>query len=107
VSLFTSGPGQIIFYAVYLSTMFVAPVAAVIIRRRHSPALKARFPLGGTARARLSAVLIFLLIAILFGYAAIGLLPDWAYYLGLSLSLLGFAIWLWGQQTLGAITRLR
>ncbi len=81
--------------------MFVVPVAAVIIRRRHSPALKARFPLGGTARARLSAVLIFLLIAILFGYAAIGLLPDWAYYLGLSLSLLGFAIWLWGQQILG------
>jgi len=81
--------------------MFVVPVAVVIIRRRHSPALKARFPLGGTARGRLSGFLIVLLIAILSGYAAIGLLPDWAYYLGLSLSLLGIAIWLWGQQTLG------
>ena len=41
------------------------------------------------------------LVAVWVGYAGFGPLPDWTYYLGLSLSILGNAIWFWGHQTLG------
>ena len=41
------------------------------------------------------------LISVLFSYAGIATLPDWTYYLGLTLSILGAMLWFWGHQTLG------
>jgi len=103
VSIFLSVPGQILFYAVYVSIFLCSHSVLILVRLRHAPPTKAKFGLG--ARSILVAgSLVFwslVLVAILFGYAGFGLLPDWAYYLGLSLSILGNAIWFWGHQTLG------
>jgi protein-S-isoprenylcysteine O-methyltransferase Ste14 len=97
VQRFLSEFGQIVFYAVYLSILLFVPVAVATIRRRHAPSVKAKF---GTRLVGLW-ILSSIVIALWIGYSGIALLPDWAYFVGLSLSLLGFAIWLWGQHTLG------
>ena len=41
------------------------------------------------------------LVSAWLSYAGVGLLSDWTYYLGLSLSIVGNMIWLWGHRTLG------
>ncbi len=103
MQLFLSGLGQIVFYAVYLSISLFVPMTVVLIRRRHALPVKAKFAGGSKASSQPLFGIIFLIIlpALLFGYAGIGILPDWTYYLGLSLSLLGFTIWFLGQQALG------
>lgn len=97
MQLFLSGFGQIVFYAVYLSVFLFVPIIVAVIRRGHAASVKARF---GTPLVGLW-ILSSIVISLWFGYSGIALLPDWTYLLGLSLSLLGFALWLWGQQTLG------
>jgi protein-S-isoprenylcysteine O-methyltransferase Ste14 len=97
VQLFLSGFGQIVFYAVYLSILLFVPIAVASIRRGHAPSVKARF---GTRLVGLW-ILSSIVISLWIGYSEIALLPDLTYFLGLLLSLLGFAIWLWGQHTLG------
>jgi protein-S-isoprenylcysteine O-methyltransferase Ste14 len=97
VQLFLSGFGQTVFYVVYLSILLFVPIAVASIRRAHAPTVKAKF---GTRLAGLW-LISSIVISLWFGYSGIALLPDWTYFLGLPLSLLGIAIWLWGQQTLG------
>ena len=103
MSIFLAGPGQIVFYAVFFSIFLCSHSLLILSRIRHAPSPKAKF--GPGARSILVAGSLFLwslvLVSALFGYAGIGVLPDWTYYLGLSLSVLGNAIWFWGYQTLG------
>ncbi len=103
MSIFLSGPGQIVFYAVFFSVFLCSHSLLILSRIRHAPSPMAKF--GPGARSILVAGSLFLwslvLVSALFGYAGIGVLPDWTYYLGLSLSVLGNAIWFWGYQTLG------
>ncbi len=92
---FLSGLGQVVFYAV-LSVFIFLPVA--VVRARHGPPVKSK-----SGWDTLPPVLGFggLLVALWFGYTGIGLISDWAYYLGISLLLLGLAISSWGLQALG------
>src|SRR3989441_13253794 len=103
MSIFLSGPGQIVFYAVFFSIFLCSHSLLILTRIRHAPSQKAKF--GPGARSILVAGSLFLwslvLVSAWFGYAGIGVLPDWTYYLGLSLSILGNAIWFWGHQTFG------
>ncbi len=90
-------------WAVFFSIFLCSHSLLILSRIRHAPSPKAKF--GPGARSILVAGSLFLwslvLVSALFGYAGIGVLPDWTYYLGLSLSVLGNAIWFWGYQTLG------
>jgi protein-S-isoprenylcysteine O-methyltransferase Ste14 len=103
VSIFLSLPGQIVFYAVFFSIFLCSHSLLILTRIRRAPSTKAKF--GPGARSILLAGSLFLwslvLVSALFGYTGIGVLPDWTYYLGLSLSILGNGIWFWGYQTLG------
>lgn len=95
--LFLSGPGQVVFYSVAL-LFFLQPVARQLIVRRRMPPVKAKF---NSASAIFLLLLVYLFVVAWFGYAEIGLLADWAYYLGLSLAILANATYFWGLQSLG------
>jgi len=95
--VFLSGPGQVVFYSVAL-LFFLQPVARQLIVRRRMPPVKAKFK-GASAIFLL--LLVYLFVVAWFGYAEIGLLADWAYYLGLSLAILANATYFWGAQSLG------
>lgn len=91
MQLFLSSPGQIVFYVVYFSIFFCSHSLLILIRIRHVPVKKAKF--GPGARSIMVAGSLFLWLLVLvsawFSYTGIGPLPEWAYYLGLSLSVLG------------------
>src|SRR5260370_8772729 len=99
VSIFLSVPGQIIFYVVGLLLFFLQPVTRQLIVRRHMPPVKARF---NSASGVFLLLLVNLFVVALFGYAETGLLADWAYYLGLSLSILANATYFWVHQSLAS-----
>ena len=96
--VFLSGAGQVVFYSVGLLGFFLQPVARQLIVRRHLPPVKAKF---NGASAVFLLLLVNLFVVAWFGYAEIGLLADWAYYLGLSLAILANATYFWGAQSLG------
>ncbi len=95
--IFLSGPGQVVFYSVGL-LFFLQPVTRQLIARRHMPPVKAKF---NSASAVFLLLLVNLFVVAWLGYAGIGLLADWAYYLGLSLAILANATYFWGHQALG------
>ena len=95
--VFLSRPGQVVFYSVAL-LFFLQPVARQLIVRRRMPPVKAKF---NSASAIFLLLLVYLFVVAWFGYAEIGLLADWAYYLGLSLAILANATYFWGLQSLG------
>ncbi len=98
MAIFLTVPGQIIFYVVGLLLFFLQPVTKQLIVRRHMPRVKARF---NSASGVFLLLLVNLFVVAWFGYAEIGVLTDWAYYLGLSLSILANATYFWGHQSLG------
>lgn len=102
MSLFLSWPGQIVFYAVI--AVYIAVNAIVDANmQRHAPNLKVNPSMSSKISTSLGGLtlIIVILIALWLGYTEIGLLPDWAYILGLSLAFLGLAIIVWGKLTLG------
>jgi len=103
VSIFLSVPGQILFYTVYILIFLCSHSVLVLIRVRHAPPSKAKF--GPGARSILVAGSLFfwslVLVSAWLSYSGVGALPEWTYYLGLALSILGNGIWFWGYQTLG------
>lgn len=96
VQIFLSPYGQIVFYSVLLVLIF-QPLAIFLIRRRNTPRVKTRFRNASTV----GATVILIPVTLWFGYANIGRLADWAYYLGFLLSVLGNGLYFWGYQTLG------
>ena len=98
MSIFLSVPGQIIFYAVSYLLFLIQPITKELIRLGRKPPIKAKFNSATTAFLMLW---VNPLVAAWFGYAGIGLLSDWTYYLGLSLLVLGNATYFWGHQSLG------
>ncbi len=102
MSVFLSWPGQIVFYTIV--AVYIAVNAIIdVISQRHAPRLKTNPSISSKRSTSLGglALIIVILIALLFGYTGIGLLPDWSYYLGLSLAALGLAIIVWGKLILG------
>lgn len=96
MQLFLSAYGQIIFYLVLLVLVF-QPLAIFLTRRSHTPPVKTRFRNASIV----GATIILIPVTLWFGYTGTGLIPDWAYYLGFFLALLGNALYSWGYQTLG------
>jgi protein-S-isoprenylcysteine O-methyltransferase Ste14 len=99
--VFATGLGLVIFDATYFVWFASEIIGAALI-----PALRAR----GSARVRRdrgSRALILLtvggslIIALYFGYARLGQLPDWLFYPGIILMLLGIAIRQWAIAVLG------
>jgi protein-S-isoprenylcysteine O-methyltransferase Ste14 len=101
VSVFLSEPGQIVFYTV-LVVAFAIQLGIISIIRKRAPPLKTKSE-SKLSNPRIWGLNIPLGIAImlLFGYSEIGSLPDWSFYLGLSIGILGYALVYWGYWTLG------
>ena len=100
--MFLSEPGQIGFYAV-LALFFILTRTVLATTSRRARPLKAE-PTRAQKLSGLLNVLVLIfavLITPLFGYAGIAPLPDWTYFLGLSLFVLGLAIAPWAIRTLG------
>lgn len=95
--LFLSGPGQVLFYAASLGFL-LQPVTKELIARRHAPRVRTRF---NAASAVFAMLFVNVVVAAWLGYAQVGLLPDWTYYLGLALAILANAAYFWGHQSLG------
>ena len=96
MQLFLSWYGQILFYTILLVLIF-QPSVIFLTRRRHALPIKTRFRNASTT----GATVILIPITLWFGYEGIGLIADWAYYLGLLLSVLGNAVYFSGYHTLG------
>jgi protein-S-isoprenylcysteine O-methyltransferase Ste14 len=99
--VFASGLGLVVFDATYFVWFASELIGAALI-----PALRAR----GAARVRRdrgSRALILLtvggslLIALYFGYGGVGSLPDWVFYIGIFLMLLGIVLRQWAIAVLG------
>jgi protein-S-isoprenylcysteine O-methyltransferase len=99
--VFATGLGPAIFDATYFVWFASEIIGALLI-----PKLRGR----GTTRVRrdrgsaaliLLAVWISLGIALSFGYGGVGRLPDWVFYPGIFLMLLGVAIRQWAIAVLG------
>src|SRR2546426_9846131 len=92
IGLFATGPSSIIFYIVYSLWWIGELIGALLI-----PALRRR----GTTQVRrdrgsgaliVSSIFVAIFVAFGFGYSGIRQLPDWVYYPGIFLILLGIAI---------------
>ena len=100
-SLFASGLGLVIFDATYSIWIISELFGAVLIPKlRQRGAIRVRRDRGSGALVILT-VLLSISVAFAFGYNGIGMLPDWAYYLGISLMLLGIVLRQWAIAVLG------
>src|SRR5712692_5130664 len=101
VGLFASGSTSLVFYATYTLWFFSEAIGAWLI-----PSLRARSATR-VRRDRGSGALIFLSIfvsiavAFSFGYSGLAGLPDWTFYLGIFLILLGVLVRQWAIAVLG------
>src|SRR3989442_6808087 len=101
IGLFATGPSSIIFYIVYSLWWISELIGSMLI-----PALRRR----GTTQVRrdrgsgaliVSSIFVAIFVAFGFGYAGIGQLPDWVYYPGIFLMLLGIVITHYAITVLG------
>ena len=101
VGLFATGPTSLVFYVAYSVWFFGEAIGAWLI-----PALRRR----GTTRVRRdrgSGLLIFLgffvaiPVVLSFGYSGLAGLPDWTFYPGIFLILLGVLVRQWAIAVLG------
>ena len=100
-SLFATGLGLVIFDATYSIWIISELFGAVLIPKlRQRGAIRVRRDRGSGALVILT-VLLSISVAFAFGYNGIGMLPDWAYYLGISLMLLGIVLRQWAIAVLG------
>ena len=100
-SLFATGLGLVIFDATYSIWIISELFGAVLIPKlRQRGAIRVRRDRGSGALVILT-VFLSISVAFVFGYNGIGMLPDWAYYLGISLMLLGIVVRQWAIAVLG------
>ena len=99
--VFASGLGLVLFDATYFVWIASELFGAVLIPRlRGRGATKVRRDRGSMALI-LFTVWISLTVALYFGYGGIGALPDWLFYPGIFLMLLGVVIRQWAIAVLG------
>lgn len=99
--IFATGLGLIIFDTTYSIWIISELFGAVLIPKlRQRGATRVRRDRGSGALVILT-VFLSISIAFAFGYNGVGMLPDWAYYLGISLMLLGVVIRQWAIAVLG------
>ena len=61
----------------------------------------------GSAALIIATVWVSLILAFAFGYAGVGMLPDWVFYVGIFLILLGILVRQWAIAVLGRFFSLR
>ena len=101
IGLFATGPSSIIFYIVYslwwLSELIGALLIPVLRRRGTTQVRRDQ----GSATVIVSSIFIAIFIAFGFGYTGTGQLPDWVFYPGIFLMLLGIVIRQYAIAVLG------
>jgi protein-S-isoprenylcysteine O-methyltransferase len=96
-----TGLGLVLFDTTYFVWLASELIGAVLIPRlRGRGATTVRRDRGSTALILLT-VWISLGIALAFGYGGVGQLPDWVFYLGIFLMLLGIGVRQWAIAVLG------
>jgi protein-S-isoprenylcysteine O-methyltransferase len=99
--VFATGLGLVIFDTTYSIWIISELFGAVLIPKlRQRGATRVRRDRGSGALVILT-VFLSISIAFAFGYNGAGMLPDWAYYLGISLMLLGIVVRQWAIAVLG------
>jgi len=99
--VFATGLGLVLFDTAYFIWLASELIGAVLIPRlRGRGATRVRRDRGSTALILLT-VWISLGIAFAFGYGGIGRLPDWVFYPGIFLMLLGVLVRQWAIAVLG------
>src|SRR6266705_6947405 len=99
--VFASGLGLVLFDTAYFVWIVGELFGAVLVprlRRRGATRVKRD---RGSGALIIFTVFISIILAFSFGYAGIGMLPDWAFYLGISLMFLGILIRQWAIAVLG------
>ena len=99
--LFETGLGLVVFDVTYSIWVISELFGAVLIPKlRRRGAIRVKRDRGSGALVILT-VLLSISVALAFGYNGVGWLPDWAYYLGISLMLLGIVVRQWAIAVLG------
>jgi protein-S-isoprenylcysteine O-methyltransferase Ste14 len=99
--VFASGLGLVIFDTSYSIWIISELFGAVLIPRlRRRGATRVRRDRGSGALV-IFTVFLSISIALAFGYGGIGMLPDWVFYLGIFLMLLGVLVRQWAIAILG------
>jgi protein-S-isoprenylcysteine O-methyltransferase len=99
--VFATGLGLVIFDTTYSLWIISELFGAVLIPKlRQRGATRVRRDRGSGALVILT-VFLSISIAFAFGYNGVGMFPDWAYYLGISLMLLGIVVRQWAIAVLG------
>lgn len=99
--IFATGLGLVVFDTVYSIWIITELFGAVLI-----PRLRQRGPTRvkrdrGSGIFVIITVFLSISIALAFGYNGVGMLSDWAYYLGISLMLFGIVVRQWAIAVLG------
>lgn len=99
--VFGSGLGLILFDTAYFVWIASELFGAVLVPKlRQRGATKVRRD-RGSGPLIIFTVLVSIILAFTFGYAGIGPLPDWAFYLGILLMFLGVVVRQWAIVVLG------
>jgi len=99
--VFASGLGLVLFDTSYSIWIISELFGAVLIPRlRRRGATRVRRDKGSGALV-IFTVFLSITIAFYFGYGGIGMLPDWAFYLGILLMFLGVLVRQWAIAILG------
>lgn len=101
IGLFANGPTSIIFYIVYSLWWLSELIGALLIpalRRRGATQVRRD---QGSAMLIVSSIFIAIFIAFGFGYTGFWQLPDWVFYPGIFLMLLGIVIRQYAIAVLG------
>jgi len=101
VGLFASGSTSLVFYATYTLWFFSEAIGAWLIPSlRGRSATRVRRDRGSGALIFLS-IFVSIAVAFSFGYSGLAGLPDWTFYLGIFLILLGVLVRQWAIAVLG------
>jgi protein-S-isoprenylcysteine O-methyltransferase Ste14 len=99
--VFASGLGLVLFdtaYFVWIASELFGAVLVPRLRRRGATRVERD---RGSGPLIIFTVFVSIILAFSFGYAGIGELPDWAFYLGIFLMFLGILVRQWAIAVLG------
>jgi len=99
--VFASGLGLVLFdtaYFVWIASELFGAVLVPRLRRRGATRVERD---RGSGPLIIFTVFVSIILALSFGYAGIGELPDWAFYLGIFLMFLGILVRQWAIAVLG------
>src|SRR2546427_11891542 len=101
VPVFASGLGLVLFdtsYFVWIASELFGAVLVPRLRRRGATRVERD---RGSGPLIIFTVFVSIILALSFGYAEVGILPDWAFYLGIFLMFLGVLVRQWAIAVLG------